>query len=164
MPVVASAIARPIHSPAIVTVVSFCPGDSGIMVMTALRMTAIVAVKTVVPIRSSIARSFQVQLHLSNPANSPAKPRHRSFQAAGGQHFQGSLAVGAQQLAGLGLRLRPIGKAATYGASALRGNGGDAGARILARPGRNPFLGFEQRQIARQRGALHAKETGKPAN
>ena len=58
MPVLASAIASPIHSPAIVTVVSFCTGDSGIMVTKAFRFTAIAAVKTIVPIRSSIVLSF----------------------------------------------------------------------------------------------------------
>ena len=58
MPVVPSAIAMPIHNPAIVTVASFCSGDIGIMVMAAFRVIAIVAVKTVVPIKSNIAASF----------------------------------------------------------------------------------------------------------
>src|SRR5215470_1443830 len=53
MPVVASAMAKPIQSPAIATVVSFCTGDDGMETITALRLTAIIAVRTVVPIRSS---------------------------------------------------------------------------------------------------------------
>ena len=54
---VPSAIANPIHNPAIVTVVSFCTGDSGITAMAAYRLTTMTAVKTVVPISSSIAAS-----------------------------------------------------------------------------------------------------------
>src|SRR2546430_10733280 len=58
MPVAASAMAKPIHKPAMLTVVSFCSGDSGIVVIAALRLTAIAAVRMVVPIRSSMTFSF----------------------------------------------------------------------------------------------------------
>jgi len=54
MPVVASAIANPIHNPATATVVSFDTGDSGIMVIVAFKFTTIAAVRTMAPIRSSI--------------------------------------------------------------------------------------------------------------
>src|SRR5438552_11198869 len=76
MPVVASAIANPIQRPATETVVSFCTGDNGIVVMAALRLTAIDAVRMVVPISSSIGLlSLYLELHLVIVAT--PRPRRR---------------------------------------------------------------------------------------
>src|SRR6266480_1326535 len=77
MPVVASAIANPIQRPATETVVSFCTGDNGIVVMAALRLTAIDAVRMVVPISSSIGLlSLYVELHLVIVATPLCPCRH----------------------------------------------------------------------------------------
>src|SRR5258708_39583750 len=105
MPVVASAIASPIHSPAIATVVSFCTEDNGIVVIAAFRLTAIAATRTVVPIRSSIGLLPLCVDTPIKPGQCPAKRRLGSSQTARGQNFQRGLAVGAEHLADMRLRL-----------------------------------------------------------
>src|SRR3981189_586533 len=155
MPVVASAIASPIHSPAIETVVSFCTGESGIVVMAAFRLTAIDAVRMVVPIRSSIGLLLFMCIYtyrgqtMSRPAAGV-----RSAEIASGEGFQRGLAVRAEQIGDMGLCLRPVGKAAPHDAPPLRGNADHAGAGIVARRIQPDLDHAERPQHARQRRAL----------
>src|SRR6267378_306784 len=147
MPVVASAIASPIHNPAIVTVVSFCTTDNGSVVIVAFKFTAIAAVRRVVPIRSSIGLlPALVYLHLFYQTKPRPRRPARSLQIARSQNFQRGLAVGAQHLADLRLRLRPIGKAPPHDAPPLRGDADYARSRVVTRLDRNPFALLQQRQ------------------
>src|SRR5215216_5628904 len=159
----ASAAARPVQRPAPTERAIRCDGVTGMAPVSALMLTMIAATRTMVPMKSSMASLLTCKYTYLNERDR-CVVQFVSPQISGFQKLQRCLAVDTEQLSDMRLRLRPERKAAAHHAPALTGNVDHPRAWVITGMDRNPPLLLQRREVAGQRRALHAENSGQLAD